>query len=74
MDATNICLGPFKIGQRWYSVMRAIIKCLIEAIEYIFEVFVLIELVLNGHRNELIEEEDSICKQRIIVHSKHAPN
>ena len=31
-------------------------KCLIERIEYIFDVFALIELILNCHRNELIEE------------------
>ena len=31
-------------------------KCLIERTEYIFDVFALTELVLNGHRNELIEE------------------
>ena len=34
--------------------MRAIIKC---SIEYIFDLFSLIELVLNGHTRELIEEE-----------------
>ena len=31
-------------------------KCLIERPEYIFDVLTLTELVLNGHRNELIEE------------------
>ena len=37
--------------------MRAIVKCLIETIEYIFDIFALTELVLNGHRSELIGEE-----------------
>ena len=36
--------------------MRPIIKFLIDKTEYIFDVFPLIELVVNGHRNELIEE------------------
>ena len=36
--------------------MRAIMKCLIERTESIFDVFALIELVLNGDRNELIEK------------------
>ena len=35
-------------------------KCLIERTEYIFDVFALTELVLNGHRNELIEEGASV--------------
>ena len=40
--------------------MRAIIKYLIEAMEYIFDVFALMELVLNGHTSELIEKEVSV--------------
>ena len=35
--------------------------CLIEAIKYIFHVFVLVELILNGHRSKLIEEEVLVC-------------
>ena len=31
-------------------------KCLVERTEYIFDVLTLTELVLNRHRNELIEE------------------
>ena len=41
--------------------MRAIIMCLIEAIKYIFHVFALVELVSNGHRSKLIEEEVLVC-------------
>ena len=41
---------------------------LIEAIEYIFDVVALIELILNAHRSELIEEKVSIYEQHIIVH------
>ena len=45
--------------------MRAIIKYLIE---YIFDVFVLIKLVMNDHRSRLIEAEVSVWEQHIMVH------
>ena len=54
---TNIFLGLFKDSQRCYSATKAIIKYLIE---YIFDVFAVIELILAGHRSELIEEKVSV--------------
>ena len=46
-------------------------KCLVDRIEYIFDVFTLTELVLNRHRNELTEEGATAYAQHITAHYKH---
>ena len=65
---TNICLGPFKLGLRWYSAMRAIMKVLIRKNRIYFRRFRTDRTRFERSQKRTHRGGASACAQHITAH------